>query len=176
LLRRARLRSRRRRGGRFVITRADLDETRRSLGIVAPVEIRLTRYGDRTCGRLIGFRDNAWIVGLDTYLSPRVASLTLWHELMHICQAQQAGGIGRFDEVVLREALAARVVGPKVARPRCDRSLGMSNAMTGRRAMPHYGPVRDASRLPAISGHGLAWTARVCRPFKCVGRPAATLE
>jgi hypothetical protein len=104
------------RGRRFVITRPDLDEACRSLGIAAPVEIRLTRYRDGACGRLIGFRDGVWIVGLDTYLSPRVASLTLWHELVHIWQAQRAGGIAAFDEVVLSEALAPRVVGPSVRR------------------------------------------------------------
>ena len=96
-----------------MITRRDVDAARRLLSIVAPVEIRLTRYLDGTCGRVIGFRDGVWIVGLDTYLNPRDASITLWHELVHVHQMGKLGGIAQFGEMALREAREARVVGPR---------------------------------------------------------------
>lgn len=116
------------RGRRYVITRRDVDVARRLLGILAPVDIRLTRYLDDTCGRLIACRDGTWIVGLDTYLSPCQASLTLWHELVHVAQAERVGGIEQFDDMVLREAQAARLVGPRERRFFWSRSY---------RRMPH---------------------------------------
>ena len=96
-----------------MITRRDVEAARRLLSIVAPVEIRLTRYLDGTCGRVIGFRDGVWIVGLDTYLNPRDASITLWHELVHVHQMGKLGGIAQFGDMALREAREARVVGPR---------------------------------------------------------------
>jgi hypothetical protein len=104
------------RARRYVVTRAALNESRRLRGIVGPVEIRLTRYKDATFGRLIAHRDGTWIVGLDTYLSPRDASITLWHELVHVAQAERVGGMEQLDEMVFREALAARLAGPRERR------------------------------------------------------------
>lgn len=117
-----------------MITRTDLNTARRVLGISAPVELRITRYRDDTCGRLIANRDGTWIVGLDTYLS-RQASLTLWHELVHIAQAERVGGVKNFEEMVLEEAVAGRLVGPRERRWFWSRAY---------RRMPHE---REAERL-----------------------------
>ena len=138
---------RRWRGRRYVITGQEVDATRELLGIVAPVEIRLTRYLDDTCGRLIAFRNGVWIIGLDTYLSPRQASLTLWHELVHVAQAQQAGGLEQFRDLVLIEAEAARLFG------RSARRLLWSRAY---RRMPHE---REAERR-GRHGHRTSRLAR----------------
>jgi hypothetical protein len=107
---------RRWRARRYLITGEDVDGARELLGIVAPVEIRLTRYAYDTCGRLIGFRNGVWIIGLDTYLSPRQASLTLWHELVHVAQAERAGGLGQFHGLARSEAQAARLLGRSARR------------------------------------------------------------
>jgi|SRR6516225_1761101 hypothetical protein len=65
------------RARRYLIAGEDIDAARELLGAVAPVEIRLSRYSYDTYGRLIGLRFGVWIIGPDTYLSPRQASLTL---------------------------------------------------------------------------------------------------
>jgi hypothetical protein len=117
-----------------LITGEDVDAARELFGIVAPVEIRLTRYSYDTCGRLIGFRNGVWIIGLDTYLSPRQASLTLWHELAHVAQAERVGGIEQFHELVLSEAEAARLIGRSARRFLWSRAY---------RRMPHE---REAER------------------------------
>jgi hypothetical protein len=135
------------RAKRYVITRAALDEARRLLGIVAPIEIRLTSYKDATFGRLIAYRDGVWIIGLDTYLSARQASITLWHELVHVAQAQRAGGIEQFHELVWDEAQAARLVGPRERRFLWSRAY---------RRMPHE---REAERR-GRQGHRRARLAR----------------
>jgi hypothetical protein len=122
------------RARRYVITCDELDAARGLLGILAPVEIRLTRYADDTYGRLIGFRDGFWVVGLDTYLSPRQASITLWHELVHVAQAERSGGLEQFHHVVRSEAEAARLIG------RSARRFLLSRAY---RRMPHE---REAER------------------------------
>jgi hypothetical protein len=94
---------RRWRARRYLITADDVDAARELFGILAAVEIRLTRYAYDTCGRLIGFRNGVWIIGLDTYTSPRQASLTLWHELVHVAQAERAGGTEQPHDLVLKK-------------------------------------------------------------------------
>jgi hypothetical protein len=82
------------------------------LGITSPVDLSITDYwGGATCGRLIGFMEGRWRIGLDTFLSPRQASRTLWHELIHVAQGQRAGGLAELDALMKREVRNARLAG-----------------------------------------------------------------
>jgi hypothetical protein len=76
------------------------------------VELRITDcWGGATAGRVIGFDAGSWRIGLHTYLSPKQASRTLWHELIHIAQAQQTGGLDELDIRVMNELRTARLFG-----------------------------------------------------------------
>jgi hypothetical protein len=82
------------------------------LGIRDPVHVSITDYwGGEMAGRLIGFRAGSWRLGVDTHLSAAQASRTLWHELMHVVQAQDAGGLDQFDARVVKELRAAGLLG-----------------------------------------------------------------
>lgn len=100
-------------GRGFTIRRRDLDEACAKLGVIAPVEVKLTRYDDPdgTVGRLIGFVDGTWRIALDTYLPPAEASRTTYHELGHVLQAQRLGGMRELLEQQNHEFSAARLVG-----------------------------------------------------------------
>ncbi len=106
------------RGRRFVIRRSRIDEARRGLGIVEPVELKLTRYTNErgTAGRLIGLRDGAWRIALDTYVSAAEASRTVYHELAHVVQAQRLGGMQQLVQRHDQELLAARRLSPAQGR------------------------------------------------------------
>ncbi len=103
------------RGRRFVIRRARVDEERRRLGIVAPVELKLTCYTNQrgTVGCLIGLRDGVWRIALDTYVSAAEASRTVYHELAHIVEAQRLGGMQQLVARHDQELRAAHVIGPR---------------------------------------------------------------
>lgn len=101
------------RGERFVITRQRLDGARRRLRIAEPVEIRFTRYTKAGFGgRLSGFKEGSWRIGLDKTLSVNEASRTLWHELVHVAQARRMGGFPVWDKRVQQEMRDARLNGP----------------------------------------------------------------
>ncbi len=62
-------------------------------------------------GRLIGFLDGEWRIGVDTHLSASQASRTLWHELMHALQSHEASGLSEFDARVAQELRTAGLRG-----------------------------------------------------------------
>jgi len=88
------------------------------LRIADPVELKLVRYTNKwgTVGRVVGFRDGAWRIAIDTTLHPDDAAETLLHELAHVLQAQRLGGIEALFAQADRELLAGRLVGPGARR------------------------------------------------------------
>jgi len=84
------------------------------LGIVNPVNVCVTRTMDvTTLGALDGEKSGTWQICIDRFLTPTQASLTLWHELVHVAQAESAGGMHELDERLDRERCAARLDGPR---------------------------------------------------------------
>lgn len=100
-------------GRGFLIRREGLDAARSRVGVKAPVELKLTTYnGDReTVGRVVGLRHGVWSIALETYLSPRQASLTVYHELAHVLEAQRVGGFDALLNLQEDELRRARVIG-----------------------------------------------------------------
>ena len=91
-----------------------LDQAIQILGIVNPVNVCVTRTMDvTTLGALDGEKSGTWQISIDRFLTPTQASLTLWHELVHVAQAETAGGIRELDERLDRERRAARLDGPR---------------------------------------------------------------
>lgn len=98
------------RGQRFVIRRERFEQACGKLGIKQPVALSIRRV-DNNKGQIVGFRDGAYRVTLDTYLRPRDASITLWHELVHVMQAEREGGWEAFDARGASEMREARLAG-----------------------------------------------------------------
>jgi hypothetical protein len=84
-----------------------------AIGIETPVELKLTTYrSDRgTVGRLVGLRNGVWRIAVETYLSPRQGSLTVFHELAHVLQAERVGSFEALLELQDKEFRGARVTG-----------------------------------------------------------------
>ena len=101
------------RGKRYVVVRHRVVEACIRLGITDAVQVRITDYwGGETAGRVIGFdASSSWRIGLDTYLGAAEASRTLWHELIHVRQAQQMGGLDQLDARVIDALRTARLLG-----------------------------------------------------------------
>jgi hypothetical protein len=113
------------RGKRFVIKRERLEEACARLGIKQPVELSI-RAMKNNDGILRGFRDGAFRITLDPYMSPDYASSTLWHELVHVMQAEREGGWEAYDVRSAREMREAGLEGPdqrKYFRERARRNM-----------------------------------------------------
>ena len=91
-----------------------IERATRILGIAHPVNVCVTgRMDMTTLGVFDGEKNGAWRIYLDRFLTTRQASLTLWHELVHVAQAERAGGMRELDRRLDRERLAARLDGPR---------------------------------------------------------------
>ena len=91
-----------------------ITQAARTLGIAGPINVCVTgRMHASTLGAFDGEKDGVWGIYLDRYLTPRQASLTLWHELVHVAQAERAGGMVELDKRFDRERRAGRLDGPR---------------------------------------------------------------
>src|SRR5947209_6748310 len=111
------------RGRRFVIRRERLEEACKKLGISDPVELSI-RSMEKNKGRVRGYRDGAFRITLDTYLSRRDASRTLWHELVHVMQAEREGGFEALDARAAKEMREASLEGQNQRKRFRDRTYG----------------------------------------------------
>lgn len=85
--------------GGFTIDRQALAEAKRLLGITKPLDIRQTsRHGSQNGNHQFDGLKHRIMV--KSYLTPDEATSTLWHELTHCRQAEQAGGRMEWREVV----------------------------------------------------------------------------
>jgi hypothetical protein len=88
-----------------------------SLGIGERVEIEFSHRGaEATTGRLLGWRDGAWRVRLAPGAVASVVSITLWHELAHVMQAEREGGMAALNARLDRELRRARLTGRRQRR------------------------------------------------------------
>ncbi len=101
-------------GRRFFIRRQQLEDARQRLGIRIPVELKLTVYTNRegTVARLVGLRGGKWRIALDTHLRANQASMTVYHELAHVLQAERLGGMEQLVAQRKEEEQAAGLIGP----------------------------------------------------------------
>ena len=89
--------------GGFRIDRVALADAIEFLGLTLPVDIRFHSRVGNTNG-IHRFRKNRHVIMLKSYLKPKDASNTLWHELTHARQAERALSRGeRWQDVTAEQ-------------------------------------------------------------------------
>ena len=84
------------------IDQAAIREALAIMQVTATVKVRLSK-GTRRIGGT-GFRDGCYEVQVSRYGTAQRATETLWHELTHVMQAEQAGGFEAFVKLYKRHS------------------------------------------------------------------------
>jgi hypothetical protein len=100
---------------RFDVDQAAVRRACRFLGLKRGVKVT-RHYYENYDGRYIGVRSGLHRIGIASDLSPREASMTLWHELMHAKQAECLGGHPQFERQWWGEMRAAGLSRVEAAR------------------------------------------------------------
>lgn len=141
-------------GWGWTIRLTSIEEATQILAIADPVNVCITATMDaRTLGAFDREKDGVWQIYLNRFLTTTDASVTLWHELVHLVQAETAGGMQTLDDRRDRELRAARLEGShqrRLFRLRAYRNLPLEREAEQRAQALHeqlpLATTRDQSR------------------------------
>lgn len=86
-------------GGSFKVNQKALADALEVLKLKLPVKIRTHARQGATNGNHRLSREGYHDIMVKSYLTPEEASSTLWHELTHAQQAENAGGVDHWNKV-----------------------------------------------------------------------------
>ena len=144
--------TRNRYGHGWMIKLSTIDLAIHIVEIAQPVSVCVTRKMDPATLGLLDREDHGtWRIYLDRFLTVRQASITLWHELVHVEQAERAGGIEKLEERIDQERVTARLDGPQ--QRRFFRLRAYRNLPLEREAEEHAQALHKRLHL-AVATHG----------------------